>query len=95
MNEKEITVFMWEKLLFNYYEDWKGNTKGITKNMKLQAEMACELIPMFLKDLGVKTIEVNRVSFYNYNIKWDEFELWMKEHHPFVKVEIWNGTKKE
>ena len=82
-DEKRIIIHSWVSQLCNYYADY---IERDSENHKLYAEMALELIPRFLSDFGVKTIKINRVLLYSFNLT--GFGRYMQKHHPYIKLEI-------
>lgn len=53
-----------------------------------KAEMAFDIIPQFLRDLNVKTITVEKVNKYKYDINWGQFVDDMREKHPYIKIKL-------
>ena len=90
--DRELTIFSWKGQFLGYYEDFTAKEGNVYEDIRKQADMACYLIPRFLKDLDLKTLIITHVDYHNYDIDWDKFKEYMKKEHPYLKVRI-NGTK--
>jgi hypothetical protein len=90
MSEKEYIRHHWKSQFLSYFEDLTKSPTEIYEDVRKQADMACMLIPRFLKDLGFKMLEINRVDYYNYDIDWKAFESYIAKEHPYLKIFIWN-----
>jgi hypothetical protein len=79
--EIEIVIHGWVGALCSYYHDWHHDE---SVNHRLYAEMACDLIPHFLKDLGVEKIIVNRVNLVSYDCS--GLKEFIEKNHGYLKI---------